>query len=73
MEPQQLAGLFTGVTGIFILIILALWVILTFFMPFMVYSIMTSNNELLKLNKQMLAELQGKGPIDKRRHVEPEL
>jgi len=73
MEPQQLTDLFTGATGIFILIILALWAILTFFIPFMVYSIMTSNKELLKLNKQMLAALQGKGPIDKRRHVEPEL
>jgi hypothetical protein len=73
MEPQQLAELFTGATGIFILIMLALWAILTFFMTFMVYSIMTSNKELLKLNKQMLAELRGKGPIEKRKHVEPEL
>ena len=73
MEPQQLTDLFAGATGIFILIILALWAILTFFIPFMVYSIMTSNKELLKLNKRMLAELRGKRPIDKRQHVEPEL
>ena len=58
MESQQLAELFTGATGIIIIIILVLWVILTFFMPFMVYSIMRSNKELLKLNKKILAELQ---------------
>jgi hypothetical protein len=71
MEPQQLAELSTGATGIFILIILALWAILTFNMPFRVYSIMASNKELLNINIQMLAELQGKGPIEKRKHVEP--
>ena len=73
MEPQQLTDLFAGATGIFILIILALWAILTFFMPFMVYSIMKSYKELLMQNKQMLAELRGKGPIDNRKHIEPEL
>ena len=73
MEPQQLTELFAGATGIFILIILALWAILTFFMPFMVYSIMKSNKELLNINIQMLAKLQGKGPVNKRKHIEPEL
>jgi hypothetical protein len=73
MEPQQITELFTGATGIFILIMLALWAILTFFIPFMVYSIMKSNNELLDINIEILFELQGKGPIDKRKHVEPEL
>ena len=73
MEPQQLTDLFTGATGIFILIMLALWAILTFFMPFMVYSIMRSNKELLMLNIKILVELQGKGPVRKSKHVEPEL
>jgi hypothetical protein len=52
MESQQFAELFTGVTGIVIIVILALWAILTFFMPFMVYSIMRSNKELLVLNSK---------------------
>jgi hypothetical protein len=73
MEPLQLANLFAGATGIFILIMLALWAILTFFIPFMVYSIMKSNKELVDINIQILFELQGKGPIDKRKHIEPEL
>jgi len=73
MESQQLAELFTGATGIFILIILVFWAILTFFMPFMVYSIMQSNKELLKLNKKILEELQGKRPVQKRKHIEPKL
>ena len=77
MESQQLAeplaGLFAGVTGIIIIIILALWVILTFFIPFMVYSIMQSNKELLKLNKKILVALQGRGPVKESKHIEPEL
>ena len=73
MESQQFAELFTGVTGIILIVILALWAILTFFMPFMVYSIMRSNKELLMLNKKILVELQGKGPVRKPKHVEPEL
>lgn len=73
MELQQFAELFTGVTGIIIIIILVLWAILTFFIPFMVYSIMQSNKELLKLNKKILAELQGKGPVKGLKHIEPEL
>ena len=73
MESQQFAELFTGATGIFIIIILVLWAILTFCIPFMVYSIMQSNKELLKLNKKILAELQGKGPVKRSKHVEPKL
>ena len=73
MESQQLVGLFTGVTGTIIIIILVLWAILTFFTPFMVYSIMQSNKELLKLNKKILAELQGKGLVKESKHIEPEL
>jgi len=74
MESQQLlVGLFSGATGIIIIIILVLWMILTFFIPFMVYSIMQSNKELLKLNKKILAELHGKGPVKESKHIEPEL
>ena len=74
MESQQLlVGLFSGTVGIIILVILVLWVILTFFIPFMVYSIMQSNKELLKLNKKILTELQGKGPVKESKHIEPEL
>jgi len=74
MESQQLlVGLFSGTVGIFILVILVLWVILTFFIPFMVHSIMQSNKELLKLNEKILAELQGKGPTKESKHVEPKL
>ncbi len=74
MESQQLlVGLFSGATGTIIIIIWVLWVILTIFIPFMVYSIMQSNKELLKLNKKILAELQGKGPVKESKHIEPEL
>ena len=74
MESQQLlVGLFSGTVGIIILVILVLWMILTFFIPFMVHSIMQSNKELLKLNKKILAELQGKGPVKESKHIEPEL
>ena len=74
MESQLLLGeLFSGAVGIIILVILVLWVILTFFIPFMVHSIMQSNKELLKLNKKILAELQGKGPVKESKHIEPEL
>jgi len=72
MESQLLLGeLFSGAVGIIILVILVLWVILTFFIPFMVHSIMQSNKELLKLNKKILAELQDKGPTKEPKHVEP--
>jgi len=74
MESQQLlVGLFSGATGTIIIIIWVLWLILTFFIPFMVYSIMQSNKELLKLNKIFLAELQGNGPVKESKHIEPEL
>ena len=74
MESQQLlVGLFSGATGTIIIIILVLWAILTFFTPFMVYSIMQSNKELLKLNRKILAELQVKGPVKESKHIEPEL
>ena len=74
MESQQLlVGLFSGATGTIIIIILVLWAILTFFTPFMVYSIMQSNKELLKLNKKILAELQGKGPVKESKRNEPVL
>ena len=73
MESQPLVELFTGVTGTIIIIILVLWAILTFFTPFMVYSIMQSNKELLKLNKKFLAELQGTGPVKESKRNEPVL
>ena len=74
MESQQLlVGLFSGATGTIIIIIMVLWAILTFCTPFMVYSIMQSNKELLKLNKKILTELQGKGPVKESKHIEPEL
>ena len=72
MESQQLlVGLFSGATGIIIIIILVLWMILTFFIPFMVHSIMQSNKELLKLSKKILVALQGRGPTKEPKHVEP--
>ena len=66
-EISELAvALFTGVTGIFILIVLVLWVILTFFAPFLLYSIAQSN-------KKILAELRKKEPYKSPKQVEPEL
>ena len=73
METQQFLQLFTGTAGIIVLIVIVLWVILSFFLPFMVYSIMQSNRHLLELNKKILAELQGKGVVKKTKRVEPEI
>jgi hypothetical protein len=50
MDSQQLTELFTGVTGLFILIVFVVWTILTFLAPFFLYSIARSN-------KNNLAEL----------------
>ena len=45
METEQFLQLFTGTAGIIILIVIGLWAILSFFLPFMVYSIMQSNKQ----------------------------
>ena len=73
METEQFLQVFTGTAGIIVLIVIVLWFILSFFLPFKVYSIMQSNRHLLELNKKILAELQGKGAIKKTKRVEPEI
>ena len=73
METEQFLQVFTGTAGIIVLIVIILWFILSFFLPFMVYSIMQSNRHLLELNKMILAELQGKGVVKKTKRVEPEI
>jgi len=66
MDSQQLTELFTGVTGLIILIVFVVWTILTFLAPFFLYSVARSN-------KNILAELQRKGPLKNPKQVEPEL
>ena len=61
----ELTALFSGVTGIIILIVFVLWVILTFLAPIFLYSIARSN-------KNILAEMQRKEPHKNPNHVEPE-
>jgi cell division protein FtsL len=73
METEQFLQVFTGTAGIIVLIVIVLWFILSFFLPFMVYSIMQSNKHLLELNKKILAEIQGKGVVKKTKRVEPEI
>lgn len=73
METEEFLQLFTGTAGVIVLIVIALWAILPFFLPFMVYSIMQSNKQLLELNKRILVELQGKGVVKKTKRVEPEI
>jgi hypothetical protein len=70
METEQILQVFTGTAGIIVLIVIVLWFILSFFLPFMVYSIMQSNKHLLELNKKILAEIQGKGVVKKTKRVE---
>jgi hypothetical protein len=53
LETQEFLLLFTGSAGVIVVILRA---ILSVFLPFMVYSIMKSNKELLELNKKILAE-----------------
>jgi hypothetical protein len=62
----ELTALFSGVTGLIILIVFVLWVILTFLAPFFLYSIARSN-------KKIFAEMQRKEPHKNQKHVEPEL
>jgi hypothetical protein len=62
----ELTALFSGVTGLIILIVFVLWVILTFLAPFFLYSIARSN-------KKILAEMQRKEPHKNPKHLEPEL
>jgi len=66
MNEEQLIALFSGVTGLIILIVLVLWMILTFLAPFILYSIARSN-------KKILAELRRERPLNNPKHVEPEL
>lgn len=73
METEQFLQFFTGTAGIIIVIVIILWAILTFFLPFMVYSIMQSNKELLDLNKKILAELRGKSAVVRSKRVEPKV
>ncbi len=76
MESQQLNEflyLFTGTAGVIVFIVIVIWMILTFFLPFMVYSIMKSNKYLLEVNKKILAELEGRDTVANTKRVEPEL
>jgi hypothetical protein len=47
MDSQQLTQLFTGVTGLIILIVFVVWPTLTFLAPFFLYSIARSNKKIL--------------------------
>lgn len=73
METEQFLQLFTGTAGVIVLIVIVLWAILSFFLPFMVYSIMQSNKQLLELNKKILAELRSRGAVQTTKRVEPEI
>ena len=73
MESEQFLQLFGGTAGIIIFIVAMIWMILTFFLPFMVYSIMKSNKRILEINIKVLNEMQGKGAVNRVKHVEPKI
>jgi TM2 domain-containing membrane protein YozV len=73
MESEQFLQLFGGTAGIIIVIFIIIWMILTFFLPFMVYSIMKSNKRILEINIKVLKEMQGKGAVNRVKHVEPKI
>jgi TM2 domain-containing membrane protein YozV len=73
MESEQFLQLFGGTAGIIIVIVTMIWMILTFFLPFMVYSIMKSNKRILEINIKVLNEMQGKGAVNRVKHVEPKI
>jgi TM2 domain-containing membrane protein YozV len=73
MESEQFLQLFGGTAGIIIVIVIIIWMILTFFLPFMVYSIMKSNKRILEINIKVLKEMQGKGAVNRVKHVEPKI
>jgi TM2 domain-containing membrane protein YozV len=73
MESEQFLQLFGGTAGIIIAIVAMIWMILTFFLPFMVYSIMKSNKRILEINIKVLNEMQGKGAVNRVKHVEPKI
>jgi branched-subunit amino acid transport protein AzlD len=73
MESEQFLQLFGGTVGIIIVIVIIIWMILTFFLPFMVYSIMESNKRILEINIKVLKEMQGKGAVNRVKHVEPKI
>jgi len=73
MDTEQFLIFFTGTGGVIVIVVLTLWLVLSFFLPFMVYSIMQSNKHLLELNKKIYAELQGKGSVKKVKRIEPEI
>jgi branched-subunit amino acid transport protein AzlD len=73
MESEQFLQLFGGTAGIIIVIVTMIWMILTFFLPFMVYSIMKSNKRILEINIKVLKEMQGKVAVNRVKHVEPKI
>ena len=73
METEQFLGIFTGTAGVIVLIVVLLWAVLTFFLPFMVYSIMQSNRQLIAINRKILAELQGSSAVGQSKQIEPEV
>ena len=73
MQTDQFLGIFTGTAGAIVLIIGLLWAVMSFLLPFMVYSIMQSNKQLISINRRILAELQRGNSAGQAKQSEPEI
>lgn len=73
MQTEQFLGIFTGTAGAIVLIIGLLWAVMSFLLPFMVYSIMQSNKQLISINRRILAELQRGNSASQAKQSEPEI
>lgn len=73
MQTEQFLGIFTGTAGAIVLIIGLLWAVMSFLLPFMVYSIMQSNKQLISINRRILAELQRGNSARQAQQSEPEI